>query len=64
MNRYDKLALAYRSAVVLQAVVIWSAALEKSGLGHPRGRRVQTVSVRGGDRPLVVDRTASDVSVA
>ena len=36
VNRYDKLALAYRSAVVLQAVVIWSAALEKSGLGHPR----------------------------
>ena len=33
-------------------------------IGTPPGRRVHTVSVRGGDRPLVVDRTASDVSVA
>lgn len=32
-TRYDKLALTYRSAVVLHAVVIWSAALEKSRLG-------------------------------
>lgn len=32
-TRYDKLALTYRSAVVLHAVVIWSAALEKSPLG-------------------------------
>jgi hypothetical protein len=32
-TRYDKLALTYRSAVVLHAVVIWSADLEKSQLG-------------------------------
>ena len=32
-TRYDKLALTYRSAVVLHAVHIWSAALEKSQLG-------------------------------
>lgn len=32
-TRYEKLALTYRSAVVLHAVVIWSAALEKSQLG-------------------------------
>lgn len=30
-TRYDKLALTYRSAVVLQAVVVWSAAITALG---------------------------------
>ncbi len=32
-THYENLALAYRSAVVLHAVVIWSTSLEKSPLG-------------------------------
>lgn len=32
-TRYDKLALTYRSAVVLHAVLIWNADIEKSQLG-------------------------------
>lgn len=32
-TRYDKLALTYRSAVVLHAVLIWSAAIAETALG-------------------------------